>query len=389
MTNIIAQKYPKPFAKAEYDRRAAEVRAEMRNAGVDVLVISDFANMYYLSGQESSAQHDYQCLVFPLDGEPQLVINEFYQVLYQAQAGITEVCPYNEFDDPISVAKTALIKAGGRAKVVGIDHTWPLMIARLSAVIHEVHPGAEIRQGYGIVENVRIVKTHEEIELMRRAAAITEVGVIAAAKAIRAGVSDGSIAGAAANAMFAAGGESAPVGPIVCAGYIGGVPYSNFNGYVLQDGDNIFVEQTGSLFRYVAPLMRSFSLGEPDAERAQAARATSNAVDAILSTARPGVHAQKVAEAALKALDEAMAGKLFHHIIGYPVGFAFPPTWVEKLVHKITTHSDPVLREGMTFHLPMSLRKEGRWAMGLSQTIVIAKDGAETLTTSQAKLVVV
>lgn len=382
------QNYPKPFGKAEYERRAAEVRAEMRKAGVDVMVVSDFANMYYLSGQESSAQYDYQCLVFPLDGDPILVINEFYQVLYRHQAGIYAVQPYNEFEDPISVTRKALAASGSRAKVVGIDHTWPLMIGKLSAAIGEVHPGAEIRQSYGIVENVRIVKTREEIELMRRAAAITEVGVAAAARAIRAGVSDGSIAGAAANAMFSAGGESAPVGPIVCGGYMGGVPYSNFNGYVLKDGDNIFVEQTGSLFRYVAPLMRSFSLGEPDAERAQAARATSNAVDAILSTAKPGVHAQTVAQAALKALDEAMAGKLFHHIIGYPVGFAFPPTWVEKLVHKITSHSELVLREGMTFHLPMSLRKEGKWAMGLSQTIVIEVHGASTLTTSDAKLTI-
>lgn len=382
------QNYPKPFGKAEYQRRAAEVRAEMRKAGVDVMVVSDFANMYYLSGQESSAQYDYQCLVFPLDGDPILVINEFYQVLYRHQAGIYAVQPYNEFEDPISVTRKALAASGSRAKVVGIDHTWPLMLGKLSAAIGEVHPGAEIRQSYGIVENVRIVKTREEIELMRRAAAITEVGVAAAARAIRAGVSDGSIAGAAANAMFSAGGESAPVGPIVCGGYMGGVPYSNFNGYVLKDGDNIFVEQTGSLFRYVAPLMRSFSLGEPDAERAQAARATSNAVDAILSTAKPGVHAQTVAQAALKALDEAMAGKLFHHIIGYPVGFAFPPTWVEKLVHKITSHSELVLREGMTFHLPMSLRKESKWAMGLSQTIVIERDGARALTTSDAKLTV-
>jgi Xaa-Pro dipeptidase len=382
------QHYPKPFSRDEYARRAAEVRAEMRRAGVDVMIVSDFANMYYLSGQESSAQYDYQCLVFPLDGEPQLVINEFYQVLYQHQAGVCQVRPYNEFEDPISVTKKALASAGGRAKVVGIDHTWPLLIGKLSAAIDAVHPGAEIRQSYGIVENVRIVKTREEIELMRRAAAITEIGVLAAAKAIRAGVSDGFIAGAAANAMFSAGGESAAVGPIVCAGYMGGVPYSNFNGYVLKDGDNIFVEQTGSLFRYVAPLMRSFSLGEPDAERAQAARATSNAVDAILATAKPGVHAQTVAQAALKALDEAMAGKLFHHIIGYPVGFAFPPTWVEKLVHKITSQSELVLREGMTFHLPMSLRKEDSWAMGLSQTIVVEADGASTLTTSEAKLTV-
>ena len=43
----------------------------------------------------------------------------------------------------------------------------------------------------------------------------------------------------------------------------------------------------------------------------------------------------------------------------------------------------------MVFHLPMSLRKPGAWAMGLSQTIVIGPDKANALTTSPAQMQVV
>jgi Xaa-Pro dipeptidase len=81
-----------------------------------------------------------------------------------------------------------------------------------------------------------------------------------------------------------------------------------------------------------------------------------------------------------------MAGKLFHNIIAYPVGIAYPPSWVEKLNCTIKADARFTLREGMVFHLPMSLRKLGAWAMGLSQTVVVGRDGATSLAVSPARL---
>jgi Xaa-Pro dipeptidase len=148
----------------------------------------------------------------------------------------------------------------------------------------------------------------------------------------------------------------------------------------------VFIELTGTFRRYVAPLMRSATVGTPDPEVLRAAEVTGAAVQAILATAGDGVPSRHVAQAAMSVLREGLDGRAFHNIIGYPVGIAYPPSWVENLGCSITVNSDFVLRKGMVFHLPMSLRKPGSWAIGLSQTIVVGENGATPLGSTEAAL---
>jgi len=374
------------FDKAELTKRVREVQKNMGEAGFDLLLVSDFSNLYYLSGLDSIAQHDFLCVVVPAEGEPAVAINEFYEGVYHHVSGAFPALPYNEFQDPVAVIMEGARKLAPGARMVGFDNAWPAMSARIAAGLEKALPGAVLKDSFGVVERARVVKTETELGYMRKAAEFTEAGVKAAITALSPGRVDRDVAAEAVAAMYRAGSDSVPLGPIVCGGYRGGVPYSSFAGYTLKQGDNIFIELTGSVRRYTAPLMRTFVLGKPDQEVEDAARATSRAVDAIMATARDGVSAKEVANAALGELSAALCGKLFHNIIAYPVGIAYPPTWVEKLGYTIKADADFRLRSGMVFHLPMSLRKLGSWAMGLSQTIVVGPDKATALTTSPSRV---
>ena len=42
--------YTKPFQKSEYDRRVQDVKQRMQNAGFDLLICQDPANMGWLTG---------------------------------------------------------------------------------------------------------------------------------------------------------------------------------------------------------------------------------------------------------------------------------------------------------------------------------------------------
>jgi Xaa-Pro dipeptidase len=374
------------FDKAELMKRVLEVQKGMRERGFDLLLVSDFSNIYYLSGLDSIAQHDFLCVVVPADGEPTVAINEFYEGIYHHVAGAFPTLPYNEFQDPVAVIMEGARALAPGAGVVGFDNAWPAMSGRIAAGLQSALPGAVLKDSFGVVESARVVKTETELSHIRKAAELTEAGVTAAMTKLAPGCVDREVAAEAISAMYRAGSDSVPLGPIVCGGYSGGVPYSSFSGYTLRQGDSIFIELTGSVRRYTAPLMRTFVLGKPDREVDEAARATSRAVDAILATARDGVSAKEVANAALGELSAALSGKLFHNIIAYPVGIAYPPTWVEKLGYTIKADANFTLRSGMVFHLPMSLRKLGSWAMGLSQTIVVGPDKASALTTSPSRV---
>ena len=374
------------FGKEEYARRATVVRENMGKAGVDLLLVTDSTNLYYLTGFDSIGPLGLECLILPLDLEPVLVINEFYEPVYHHTSGVYSTVFYSEFQDPVEVALGAVRKHAAGAKVVGVDYAWPKQMGRLAEGLKRSSPEIEVRDGFGIIESIRIVKTDQELKYMREAAKLTEIAAAAAAAILAPGCTDRELAAEASAAMFRQGGDQGPCDPIVCAAYRGGIPFCNFAGYTLKKGDSVFFELTGTVRRYVSPLMRTFSLGATDPERELAARVTSSAVDVILEVAKDGVPAKTVAEAAMEVLTEGLPDRLFHNIIGYPVGIAYPPTWVERLGNKIMTNSPLILRSGMVFHLPMSLRKRGCWAVGLSQTIVVGPEGSTPLGSTPARM---
>jgi Xaa-Pro dipeptidase len=249
-------------------------------------------------------------------------------------------------------------------------------------------PGATIRDPYGVVEQIRMCKSPAEIEYMRAAGRLTEIGVAAGLSAIHEGVQDSVVAAEICQAIYRAGSDLMCWGPIVASGFRSGAPHSTFSGRTIQRGETVLLELTGEVRRYVAPALRCAVVGPPSAEIEAISTAAANAVAAVIATAGPGVPASEVARAGTEALSQLPNGLVFHGTFGYPVGIGFPPTWGEYRGYLIVPENEEVLASGMTFHLAISLRKYGEFGLCHSQTMLVTDSGAEALTAFPASLYV-
>jgi len=296
---------------------------------------------------------------------------------------------YGPFDDPMETILDALRERRLVDQHLGIEQRsgWlsPQNFFRLRSGL----PDASLADAFGVVERVRLVKSDEEIALMRRAAALTDTGVTAGYRTIAPDVRDSEVAGAIVDAMYRDGSDPVCWGPIVAAGYRSGLAHSSHNGYVLKRGDTVFLEVTGEFRRYTAPSMRTAVIGPPTDQQRRVARASQEAVEAILETARPGVPASTVAEAGLKYIRPVEREIVFHYNFGYPVGIGYPPSWIEPLGYFLRTDNHEALEAGMVFHLPMSLRSLGRFGICLSHTMHVTATGAVPLTQTPARLEIV
>jgi Xaa-Pro dipeptidase len=71
---------------------------------------------------------------------------------------------------------------------------------------------------------------------------------------------------------------------------------------------------------------------------------------------------------------------------GYSVGVSYPPDWGEGHILSLR-HGDPTpLEPGMVFHVVPALREYGRWAVGVSETVLVTPDGCEVLTNFPRRL---
>ena len=63
-------KLRKFFDRAEYLARLEKVRTEMVARGMDLLIVSDPANIGWMSGYDGYSFYNHQCVVVSMDNEP-------------------------------------------------------------------------------------------------------------------------------------------------------------------------------------------------------------------------------------------------------------------------------------------------------------------------------
>jgi Xaa-Pro dipeptidase len=374
------------FEPREYQRRLENVQRTMARRRLDVLLLFGPHNICYLSGMDSENLFDFQCLIVPASGEPTMVIFEFEMGRYENSCSVTQVKTYDAFEDPVKATLAALPARTGRIAVE--QGAGALSVGRFRQITEGLRQ-AEIEDALGLVEESRLVKSAAELAYMRRAAELTDAGMAAGVAVMAPGKRDHDVAAAITAAMYGNGGETSCWGPIVAAGYRAGCAHSTFNGYELRAGDTIFLEVTGEMRRYVGPLMRTAVLGVPNAEIRRVASIVESTVDLILEKSRAGVKASDVAKAALANVEPLLGSMIFHHYFGYPVGLGYPPTWIEHLGYFVRVDNDRPLEAGMVFHLPMSFRKYGEYAVNLSQTMLVGEPSSEPLSKTPARLQVV
>ena len=375
------------FSVQEFEQRRSNVRNQMALQGIDTLVLHSASNILYLSGHHTLNLWDYQCLVVPVDGSPFMVLWQFERGRFEATAVSTELELYDTHADPIEATCQAIRNRGLHEGVIAIESQTRYLVPKMHDALKDALGADNVVNGSGIVDNVRNIKSEAELEVMRAAAVITDQAIMTGFSGIRSGVSDSQIAAMVADELIRADSLGFSVYPIVSAGYRAGMPHNSNNGHIISPGETVFIECSPSLNWYHAPLMRTAVLGDVPKEVAEFEALEQETVAAMLETVQPGVLASEVASVAAAKIAPIRDRILFHEVYGYPVGIGFPPTWGEESGFAIVVNNHRPLAAGMVFHIPMTLRINGRMGVGLSQTFVVTEDGAEVLSELPVELV--
>jgi Xaa-Pro dipeptidase len=194
------------------------------------------------------------------------------------------------------------------------------------------------------------------------------------------------VAAAVSAALLAHANSASAWGPLVVTEPRSGIPHSSWKGDPLSD-NTTFLEFAGASHRYHAPVMRTLVRQKPSPEVARLADLAKTALGAVLEHARPGVPCSDVARHAIDALGPLRDDEVFHHMLGYPVGLAHPPHWMDTGNFYITADNPRPLEAGMAFHVPASFRSFGVRCVGLSHTFLVEEGGTRVLTHGNADLI--
>jgi Xaa-Pro dipeptidase len=375
------------FSPEEFERRLKLVRRSMAEQGLDLLLVFIPENVLYLCGHQSIGYSSYLCLALPAEAEMTLLVREMETGCAQHYAWVEDVVFYADHENPVQVLCRALAERNLASGRVGVEMDAQFIGARRMAELTQaLGPAAKAVDASGTVEQARRLKSADEIDLIRRACRTTEAGMRAGVEAVRAGATENDVAAAMFADTLKAGATYLSSQPIVTSGPRSGVAHTTFDGRVVQLGDMVLLELGGCVERYSGALMRCVAVGEVPPAARRMFDACLAGLQAALRTIAPGVPCGDPDAACVAEIARAGFETNYRKRTGYSVGVSYPPDWGEGHILSLR-HGDPTpLEPGMVFHVVPALREYGRWAVGVSETVLVTPDGCEVLTNFPRRL---
>jgi Xaa-Pro aminopeptidase len=349
------------------------VRAALRAAGLDALMVGPSADFRYLTGYETMPMERLTMLVLPADGEARIVTPAFEASLAPEGLGI-EIDPWGETDDPIARAADAL-PAGARRIAAG-DQLDAMFLLPLQARVD-----AEWVLGCEVMRPLRMVKAADEIAALAEAGAAIDRAIGRVPELLRAGVTEQELAFELDRAIRDEGHEQTDFTDIG-SGPNGASPHHSFGPRPVAPGDALVVDIGGRMpTGYRSDITRTFALGDPGDEFLELYAVLEAAQTAGRSAVRPGATCESVDAACRAVIADAGYGELFIHRTGHGIG--------------LDVHEDPyivegestLLEPGMVFSIEPGIYVPGRFGARVEDIVVVTDDGCRELNAADRSLV--
>ena len=232
-------------------------------------------------------------------------------------------------------------------------------------------PGTAIRDDSGLLPSLRIVKEPRELELMRKAAAATKRGHLAAMREVRPGWTERQLKERVEAEFRLGGGDGLSYDSIVGAGrnaaslhYIGG-------GGAIRAGDLILIDAAASVGGYACDVTRTFpASGKFTPEQRQVYELVLAAQAAAAAKLRAGVYYEDLVETAKDVFRKAGRIDDFYHGLGHFVGLD---------VHDVGDLSKPLPAGAVITIEPGLYVQSANYGIRIEDLFLITPGGSERL----------
>jgi Xaa-Pro aminopeptidase len=346
--------------------RIGRLRARLASDGLEALIITGPASVRWLTGYTGS---NGLCVITP--GE-QLFLTDFRysgNVSHLRDAWDVRVVD----QDLVGVLGGDLTAYVGAATRVGFESS-RMTYAAWSTLDAGTRGGAiELVGSKDLVEEVRAVKSPDEIELIRAGAEINDRVYEWLASEGLDGTAEQEWVRRIADKMRELGADGSAFGAIVAGGANGASPHAVPGPDVVERNTLVVVDLGALVSGYCSDCTRTFATGHTDDAMREAYEVVLRAQEAALALVKPGTHCIDVHETARKVIIDAGYGEFFNHGTGHGVG--------------VEMHEEPrfragfsgVLEPGNVVTVEPGVYLPERFGVRIEDLVVVTEDGHEVL----------
>lgn len=239
---------------------------------------------------------------------------------------------------------------------------------------------AELVPTAGLVEKLRIIKTPEELEVLRQAAKIADDAFTHICGYIKPGMTELQVANELEFFMRQQGATSSSFDTIVASGVRGALPHGVASEKKIQTGELVTMDY-GALYNgYISDITRTVAVGEPSKQMREIYEITLTAQKMAVEGFKPGLTGVQADAIARDYIISKGYGEAFGHSTGHGIGLE---------VHEspgLSSRSEVVLEPNMTVTAEPGIYLPGIGGVRIEDDLIITENGCERLTHSTKEL---
>ncbi len=340
--------------------RIEKLRRGLGEKDIEGILISQPENRRYLSGFDGSAGF---LVVTPQEA---ILATDFrYIAQAKSQAPDYKIFPItNDIGDwfPRLVAQAGIKRLGFEA-----GHLTFAFHRRLSDILSKGKTQLRLIPVDGMVESLRAIKESEEVELITKAAEITDAAMEYVRDWIHPGVTEREVAWEIERFMREKGSEPLPFDIIVGSGANSTFPHAQPSAHTIQEAEPIVIDIGARVGGYGCDLSRTICLGTPDDTFNKIYDTVLGAQLGAMAIIKPGMSGGEADQLARVIIEEAGYSEAFGHGLGHGVGLApheeprLGPNLPEKLV------------DGMVFTIEPGIYVDGWGGVRIEDLVIMEK----------------
>lgn len=349
--------------------RLKTLKENMLAMGLDGLVVTDRADIFYLSGLESS-----NCLI--LISEKNILLTDSRYIL--AARCAQECFELREINSSLEKEAGAIIRELG-FKRVGVQD----MSLSLAAYM-ELSQGAqgEFLPVGEMLKRQRALKSKNELEAIKRAQAVTDFSFNKLLDYLRPGISEKDIACELEYIMRRNGADGLAFETIAAAGENGAKPHAQPGGCIIKSGAFLTLDFGAKKEGYCSDMTRTVALGEPGKELRKLYQIVLDAHNRAKERLKPGADTKDIDYSARGYIEAQGYGKYFGHGLGHGVGIE---------IHELPVLSyrrQSVLEPGNVVTIEPGIYVPGLGGVRIENMCFITESGYEDITRSDNNLII-
>jgi Xaa-Pro dipeptidase len=372
----------KPITREERGERQERARKLMSDNALDAIVLMEGTSLRYFTGIRWWGGERMFALVLPAKGAAFYVCPAFEEgrareQMANAPGEQADVRVWQEDESPYQRVAQGLKERGIGSGKLGMEETIRFVFVD---GIAKAAPQATIASATLVTAGCRMVKSANELALMRLASQVTLTVYEAVYQALSEGMTQRDVSDLIGKAY---GRMGFPGDASVMVGEYSASPHGSTTPQVIREGSIIMIDDGCTVEGYQSDITRTFVLGKASDKMKQVFDIVHRAQAAALAAAKPGAECGSVDAAARKVITDAGYGpdyKYFSHRLGHGLGMD-GHEWpylvrgnTTKLQANVTTSNEPGIYIG------------GEFGIRLEDDMHVTDNGAELFTPQSPSL---